>query len=102
MKCPKCQFDNPDDSDFCIECATPMEFHCPNCGAITPATGKFCKKCAFDLKKAIETPDYSTPYSYTPKFLADKILTSRSSIEGERLGARRTCPAPTLKWANAC
>jgi tetratricopeptide (TPR) repeat protein len=28
--------------------------------------------------------DYSKPRSYTPKFLADKILTSRSSIEGER------------------
>jgi predicted ATPase/class 3 adenylate cyclase len=28
--------------------------------------------------------DYSEPQSYTPKFLADKILTTRSSIEGER------------------
>jgi class 3 adenylate cyclase/tetratricopeptide (TPR) repeat protein len=28
--------------------------------------------------------DYSRPQSYTPKFLADKILTTRSSIEGER------------------
>jgi hypothetical protein len=50
MKCPKCQFENPDDAKFCVECASPMEFHCPNCGAVTPATGKFCKECAFDLK----------------------------------------------------
>ena len=28
--------------------------------------------------------DYTRPQSYTPKFLADKILTTRSSIEGER------------------
>jgi class 3 adenylate cyclase len=28
--------------------------------------------------------DYARPQSYTPKFLADKILTTRSSIEGER------------------
>jgi class 3 adenylate cyclase len=28
--------------------------------------------------------DYSEPQSYTPKFLADKILTSRTSLEGER------------------
>jgi class 3 adenylate cyclase/tetratricopeptide (TPR) repeat protein len=28
--------------------------------------------------------DYTQPQSYTPKFLADKILTTRSSIEGER------------------
>jgi class 3 adenylate cyclase len=63
-----------------------MELHCPNCGAITLATGKFCQECAYDLSKAKETLhiDYSEPQSYTPKFLADKILTNRSSIEGER------------------
>ena len=86
MKCPHCQTENPDDAKFCIECAIPMEFHCPNCGAITPATGKFCKECAYDLRKPTEAPpvDYDHPQSYTPKFLADKILTTRSSIEGER------------------
>jgi class 3 adenylate cyclase len=35
------------------------------------------------LKETISI-DYSRPYYYTPKFLADKILTTRSSIEGER------------------
>jgi class 3 adenylate cyclase len=37
-------------------------------------------------EKNEKTPpiDYSEPQSYTPKYLADKILTSRSSIEGER------------------
>jgi len=86
MKCQKCEFENPDGAKFCIECASPMEFHCPNCGEITPASGKFCKECAFDLGKPREVPpiDYAKPKSYTPKFLADKILTTRSSIEGER------------------
>jgi class 3 adenylate cyclase len=39
-----------------------------------------------DLRKPKEAAsiDYAEPQSYTPKFLADKILTSRSSIEGER------------------
>jgi len=36
MKCPECQTESPNDAKFCIECASPMEFHCPNCGAITP------------------------------------------------------------------
>ncbi len=86
MKCQKCEFENPDGAKFCIECASPMEFHCPNCGEITPATGKFCKECAYDLGKPKEAPpiDYAKPQSYTPKFLANKILTTRSSIEGER------------------
>ena len=87
MLCPKCQFENPDDAKFCIECASRMEFHCPSCRAITPATGKFCKECGYDLKKPKEKPppiNYSEPQSYTPKFIADKILTSKSSIAGER------------------
>ncbi|HEA67848.1 MAG TPA: hypothetical protein ENI07_13655 [Desulfobacterales bacterium] len=87
MKCSKCQFENSDNAKFCIECASPMECHCPNCGAITPATGKFCQECAYDLSDHRESPpsiDYSKPHSYTPKHLADKILTTRSSVEGER------------------
>jgi len=86
MKCSKCQFENPEDAEFCIECGSPMEFHCPKCGEITPASGKFCKKCGHDLReaKAVPSIDYSEPQSYTPKFLADKILTTRSSLEGER------------------
>jgi len=42
MKCPKCEFENPDNAKFCIECASPMEFRCPNCNAITPVTGNNC------------------------------------------------------------
>jgi ribosomal protein L40E len=61
MKCPKCNFKNPDDAKFCIECASPIEFHCPSCGAITPATGKFCKECGFKL---------SLPIEQTPKDLS--------------------------------
>ena len=87
MKCQNCQFENPEDAKFCIECASPMEFHCPNCGVITPATGKFCKDCGYELKKPKEDAppiNYSEPQTYTPKHLTDRILTNRSSIEGER------------------
>jgi class 3 adenylate cyclase len=42
--------------------------------------------CGYNLRKPKEAPptDYSKPQSYTPKYLAEKILTSRGSIEGER------------------
>jgi hypothetical protein len=88
MKCPECQFENPDESVFCGKCGLPLEIEvvCPNCGSKAPSDFKFCNKCGHDLTKQEETPplDYSEPQSYTPKFLADKILTNRSSIEGER------------------
>ena len=85
VKCLRCQVTNPVDAKFCIECGNPIEFHCPECGAITPAGGKFCKDCGHDLGKSKAPPiDYSQPQSYTPKFLADKILKDRSALEGER------------------
>ena len=86
MKCSKCLHENPDGAKFCIECGAPLEFHCPNCGAVTPATGKFCMECAHSLKQPQASPpiDFTEPHSYTPKHLADKILTNRSAIEGER------------------
>jgi len=64
----------------------PMEFHCPKCGVITPSTGNFCLECGHKLKSPPKPPavDYEQPQSYTPQHLADKILTTRSSIEGER------------------
>jgi len=83
MKCPKCQHENPDEAKFCIKCGNPMEFHCPKCGANTPVSGDFCMECGRLLKEAPPV-DYSQPQSYTPKHIKDKILTTRSAIEGER------------------
>ena len=86
MKCPKCQFKNPAPAKFCMECGNRLEFCCSKCGSVTPHMGKFCLECGHDLRKPLKTSPiyYSEPHSYTPEFLADKILTTRSSIEGER------------------
>jgi len=86
MKCPKCQFDNPEGMQFCGQCAAKLERICPQCNFPNPPEFKFCGKCAHDLREPKATPpiDYSRPQTYTPKFLADKILTTRSALEGER------------------
>ena len=86
MKCPKCQARNPEAMKFCGECGAELERFCPKCNSPNPPQFKFCGQCGCDLLTPKEGPplDYSRPQSYTPKFLADKILTSRSSIEGER------------------
>jgi predicted ATPase/class 3 adenylate cyclase len=86
MKCPKCQFDNREGIKFCEKCGTSMEFVCAKCGAKIPPDRQFCGECGHDLSRPEEASpiDYNQPQSYTPKFLADKILTNRSSIEGER------------------
>jgi class 3 adenylate cyclase/tetratricopeptide (TPR) repeat protein len=86
MRCPKCQFKNVDGAKFCNECGSKLEVSCSKCGKPNPPGSKFCNECGNALKELQAAPpiDYSEPQSYTPKFLADKILTSRSSIEGER------------------
>ena len=86
MKCPKCQFENPEGSNVCDKCGSRLEIICPECGKINPPGSNFCNVCgrAPGMPKAAPPIDYSQPQSYTPKFLADKILTKRSTIEGER------------------
>jgi class 3 adenylate cyclase/tetratricopeptide (TPR) repeat protein len=92
MQCPKCQFENPDDAQFCIECGNPIEFHCPQCGVITPTTGKFCKACGHNLaiptetlpKKLSTDEQLKKIQKYLPKGLTEKILSQRDRIEGER------------------
>jgi len=45
---------------------------------------KFCGFCGAPLAGAQPAERYTAPQSYTPKHLADRILTSRSAVEGER------------------
>ena len=83
MQCPRCQQENPAGMKFCGECATPLASVCPSCGAANPPGNKFCGQCAAPLTK----PARSLPVSpgwYTPKHLAEKILTSKAALEGER------------------
>jgi len=86
MKCPQCRYENREGAKFCIKCGEKFEVKCPNCRNSLSSEALFCDECGHTLAKLKETPsvDYSEPQSYTPKHLADKILTTRSSIEGER------------------
>jgi len=86
MKCLRCHADNREGIKFCEECGASLELICPGCGAAIPAGKKFCGECGSSLGEARAEPpiDYEQPHSYTPQFLADKILTGRQSIEGER------------------
>jgi tetratricopeptide (TPR) repeat protein len=83
MKCPRCQHDNRRGARFCEECATPLARTCSNCGTALSATAKFCHACAHPVAAVMGAPSRS-PDSYTPKHLAEMILTSKAALEGER------------------
>jgi hypothetical protein len=80
MQCPGCQHDNPAGQKFCGECGARLAAGCPACGAPNPSGQKFCGECGTGLAP---TPA-PAPQSYTPKHLAEKILTSKAALEGER------------------
>jgi len=83
MKCLRCQAENPPGTRFCGQCAAPFASVCPSCGASNPPDNKFCGQCAAPLDRSAPTR-FAAPESYTPKHLAEKILTSRTALEGER------------------
>src|SRR6516162_1164335 len=84
MKCPRCQHENRSGAKFCEECASPLARTCSNCGSQLSATAKFCSECAQPVAGAALEARFTSPGSYTPKHLAEKILTSKSALEGER------------------
>jgi predicted ATPase/class 3 adenylate cyclase len=84
MKCPKCQHENTPGAKFCEECAAPLAPACGNCGSPVSSTAKFCSQCGHPLQPIADDPRFASPRSYTPEHLAEKILTSKAALEGER------------------
>ncbi len=64
-----------------------MALTCGTCGTELPAGAKFCKECGQAVivaTPAIPARVGAPPGSYTPKHLAEKILISKTALEGER------------------
>ena len=95
MKCSRCQHDNRQGAKFCEECAAPLERACASCGALVSPTAKFCPECAHPVGKAASAPEqFDAPERYTPKHLAEKILLSKSALEGEPQAGNRALRGP--------
>src|SRR5262249_31218574 len=96
MTCPACQRENPTDARFCPGGGRPLELPCAACQTATSADSRFCKACgkllAADVAGAggpapvpaatvLSSPP---PETYTPQHLAERIISSRGGLEGER------------------
>ncbi|HEY7365993.1 MAG TPA: adenylate/guanylate cyclase domain-containing protein [Methylomirabilota bacterium] len=84
--CPQCGNENPVDAKFCLECGRRLTLSCGACGTELPAGAKFCKECGQAVGATPPTAARAgaPPATYTPRHLAEKILTSRAALEGER------------------
>jgi class 3 adenylate cyclase/very-short-patch-repair endonuclease/tetratricopeptide (TPR) repeat protein len=86
MQCPRCQAENRQGRRFCAECGASLASPCPSCGFSNEPGEKFCGGCGLSLaspRPGFE-PQSSPARPYTPSYLAEKILTSKSALEGER------------------
>src|SRR5499425_3404620 len=83
MQCPGCQHTNSSRAEFCEQCGARLGRVCSNCGGQLAPTVKFCPECGRSVSESF-SPRRASPDAYTPKHLAEKILTSKSALEGER------------------
>ena len=85
MLCSRCQHENRPRAKFCEECGASLSRACRSCGAELPTMARFCPECGKPIvAPVVPPPGFASPQSYTPKHLAEKILTSKSALEGER------------------
>src|SRR4030095_9461877 len=93
MRCPHCQHENLGSVKFCGECGARLDSLCPSCGAANPPENKFCGQCGAALVQAAPSSKFTSPESYTPKHLAEKILTAK--IRSKASASRSRCCSPT-------
>ena len=87
MNCPQCQQENSAGAKFCNGCGARLELVCQACSHTNPAGSRFCNGCGKPLDTAaasVPAPKFGSLHTYTPKHLAEKIITSKSALEGER------------------
>jgi class 3 adenylate cyclase len=85
MRCSACDHENRPQAKFCAGCGAPLARRCASCSAELPVAARFCDSCGARVEAAAPaTAPARAPGAYTPQHLAEKILTNRSALEGER------------------
>jgi class 3 adenylate cyclase/tetratricopeptide (TPR) repeat protein len=85
MNCPRCQAENREGLRFCEDCGARLAAICPSCGLEVTAGKRFCGSCGASLVRAAQAEArFASPQAYTPRHLAERIVSSKASLEGER------------------
>jgi len=70
--CPKCGFQNPQNTKFCGNCGTslqpPSGVPCPKCGTVNAAGAKFCSNCGTPLQETVKCSKCGTESPKGTKF----------------------------------
>jgi class 3 adenylate cyclase/tetratricopeptide (TPR) repeat protein len=92
MRCSNCDTDNLEARRFCLHCGARLSLVCPDCHFENQPGDRFCGGCGQSFVQS-STPStvilalqekLKNIQRYLPQGLADKILSQRHKIEGER------------------
>jgi len=84
-RCIQCDHANRSGRRFCAQCGAPLPSPCSSCGFANAPGEKFCGGCGDALTTSTSGVALSaSPRSYTPRHLAEKILTTATALAGER------------------
>jgi class 3 adenylate cyclase/tetratricopeptide (TPR) repeat protein len=83
MQCPRCHAQTREGLRFCEDCGARLAALCPQCGTEVTPGKRFCGSCGAPV--TVQVVDrFAAPDGYTPKHLAERILSSKAALEGER------------------
>ena len=100
--CGSCRHENRAGAKFCEQCGGKLPRRCAACGHPARDGARFCDECGQPLESGTPAPSAAAATApadsvadvadrlaqrlggYTPRHLAEKILTSRAALEGER------------------
>ena len=92
MQCPACQVDNREAARFCRQCGQRLQRACPACAHPCEPGSRFCDECGHPFT----APPPAAPAEpsakekaariqrYLPSGLAERILSQKGKVEGER------------------
>src|SRR5215472_11758428 len=80
MACPRCHQENPAEAHFCMKCGASLTLACAKCDTKLPKGAVFCFACGQPVAGVPAGQRFTTPDTYTPGHLAERILTSKTAL----------------------
>src|SRR5262245_25062311 len=84
LRCASCGHGNREDARFCDGCGASLARTCVRCGTSLRPAARFCDGCGQPVSGSASAAPPRDLRAYTPSHLVERILASKSALEGER------------------
>jgi ABC-type oligopeptide transport system substrate-binding subunit/class 3 adenylate cyclase len=91
MRCPRCNHENRERAQFCLNCGAGLVFACPECRTELPLSARFCDTCGTATGAPPPVAPAGVPDAMAqriqrlvPKEYAERLLATRGQVGKER------------------